>query len=614
MTINDRLDVVSDPLSDVVPDVVSDADRVEPGAPAVVEPSGRVIPWMRILAWLGVLLPLALLTKQAIVSPPSFDGSMNLQVAQNLSQGQGFIRQYVTGQGGIVNHAAGTTLFPQEIQTSGAYTFLAAGLIWIFGSSTFVFELPNLLFMLLLLVATSFSLRRWPVLRIVGPSIVVFAVPKMTENAMGGYGEYVVAALVITSLVLLGSIASGGRRPLLMLAGAGVLLGLAVTVKTVALFAVVPFIIGLVGLALARRGSERPAFNRWWLIPIPLLGVAAPFVAVEVQRLVSLGSFSAFNGYWNRQYDAAGAQAGVSGTGQGSTATDVTHGLHKIADHFHLLSQDTGINSTVLLIAIVTPFLVLVGLFLYRGMAWRQWLAKPGALLAIMLGTYAGEYLVWWLAITPTAKAWMRRIIIALVVLVLFALVVTGMAKDHWQERASLSTKRSSNRTLIARVVWGLVAVLGIVTVIPAITTFQSEAALTYDTNGKLRDQIIALADEAKKLSAEGNTLYAGQFLSAPQAGLYGDLYMRNLGTLDGIPTKPNVPAYCNPVSGIPNGKAYYVWDYYNMHLADASRLVPYSLYYDFTPIKAGSSSYGLIYKIALKSTLSGKYVCPAKF
>ena len=47
---------------------------------------------------------------------------------------------------------------------------------------------------------------------------------------------------------------------------------------------------------------------------------------------------------------------------------------------------------------------------------------------------------------------------------------------------------------------------------------------------------------------------------------------------------------------------------------ANASRLVPYSLYYDFTPIKAGSSSYGLIYKIALKSTLSGKYVCPAKF
>jgi hypothetical protein len=154
---------------------------------------------------------------------------------------------------------------------------------------------------------------------------------------------------------------------------------------------------------------------------------------------------------------------------------------------------------------------------------------------------------------------------------------------------------------------------LGVITVIPAVTTFQNEAALTYDANGTLRDQIISLADEAKKLSAEGNVLYAGQFLSAPQAGLYGDLTMRNLGTYAGIPTPANVPAYCQLASGIPQGKAYYVWDYYNMHLADASRTTPYSLTLNFTPISAGSSPYGLIYKISLKSTLSGNHACPAK-
>jgi hypothetical protein len=571
--------------------------------------SWRSLPWLRIAAWLGVLLPLALLIKQAWVSAPDFDGSMNLQVAQNFAHGHGFSRDYITGQGGVVNLAKGTTLFPHEIQTTGVYLFLAAGLIKIFGSSTIVFQLPNLLFLLLLMVFTSIALRRWPIARIIGPTLVIFAVPSVTLTALGGYGEYVVGALVIGSFVLLGEVATGGRRPLWTVFGASVLMGLALTVKIVAFIALPVFAIGLVGLLVVRPGGEKPLFRRALLVPVAIVGGALPLAAVEVQRLISLGSVAAFKRYWHQQFTSAQSQAGVAGTGQGTAATDKSHGLQKVADHFHLLSVATGINSAVLLIALVTPFVALVGLFLYRRMAWREWLAKPGALLSIVLAGYAGGYLAWWLAVTPTAKTWLRRVIIALAVVVLLALVLVGMAKDRYLERRSLTAEPSPRRTLVARVVWGIVAVLAVISVIPAVTTTQFEAEKSWDTNGTIRDHLIDLAAQAKKLHEQGDVLYAGDFLSAPTVALYGDLPLVNLATFPGFTGQP---VYCDPAAGIATGKAYYIWDLFNIRLADRSSSAPVSLFFDFTPLPGGSAIYGTIYKISVKKTVTDEYRCPA--
>ena len=602
MTINERLDAPAvDPVSGPAESELSVTRSRR---------SWRSVPWLRIGAWLGVILPMLLLIKQAWVSPPGFDGAMNLQVAQNLAHGLGFSREYITGQGGVVDYAKGTTLFPHEIQTSGAYIFLAAGLIKVFGASTIVYQLPSLIFLLVLMVFTSFALRRWPIARIIGPALVVFAVPSVTQTALGGYGEYVVAALAIAAFVMLGEMAGGGRRPLWTLFGASVLMGLALTVKIVAAAALLPFVfVGLIGLAVARPGGARPAFNRWLLVPVSIVGGAAPFAAVEVQRLVSLGSVSAFEDYWHLQFRSSQSQAGVAGTGEGTAATDPSHGLHKIADHFHLLSVATGINSAVLLIALVTPFLGLIGLFLYRRMSWREWLAKPGALLSIMLASYAGLYFIWWLAVTPTAKTVLRRVIIALVAMVLLVLVLAGMAKDRYVERKALTAQPTPRRALVARVVWGVVAVLAVITVIPAVTTTQSEARIAFEANGTERDHIVDLADQAKKLHEQGDVLYGGNFLSAPQEALYGDLPLVNLATFPGLSGRP---VYCDPKSGIAAGKAYYIWDFYNIHLADSSRQTPVSLYFDFTPLPGGSAAYGTIYKISIKKTLNADFQCAA--
>jgi hypothetical protein len=386
-------------------------------------------------------------------------------------------------------------------------------------------------------------------------------------------------------------------------------MGLALTVKIVAFIALPVFAVGLVGLLIARPSGEKPPFRRALLVPIAIVGGALPLAAVELQRLISLGSVAAFTRYWHQQLTAAQSQAGVAGTGQGTAATDKSHGLQKVADHFHLLSVATGINSAVLLIALVTPFVALVGLFLYRRVAWREWLAKPGALLSIVLAGYAGAYLAWWLAVTPTAKTWLRRVIIALVVMVLLALVLAGMAKDRYLDRKSLAAQPSARRTLVARVVWGIVAVLAAISVIPAVSTARFQAKKAYDANGTIRDHLVALAEQAKKLHEQGDVLYGGDFLSAPTVALYGDLPLVNLATFPGY---TGHPVYCDPAAGIAAGKAYYVWDLVNIRLADRSSSAPISLFFDFTPLPGGSVIYGTIYKISVKKTVTAEYRCPA--
>ncbi|QNK83174.1 hypothetical protein [Nakamurella sp. PAMC28650] len=589
----------SDGAAAAAPDA---SGTVDPSVRPQVAASPRGIPWLRVGAVLGVLVPLAIMVRFAWHSAPSFDGAMNLQVASNLSDGLGFVRNY-----------GGVTLFPGEIQTSGAFLFLAAALIKVLGTSSIVFELPNLIFLALLLVTVSLTLRRWPVMRIIGPSAVLFcvggrptatqALPGMVENGLHGYGEYVVAALVLAGFALVGAAASGMRRPVVASGVAWVLVGLAFTVKIIAALAFPVLAVGVIGLALAR-----PAIRRWKLAASVLLA-AVPVALVELQRLVSLGSVRAFTNYWSNQLASAGAQAGVSsggvadaaaqtGVGQGLVTADPKISiLRKIGDHLHLLGAATGIDTAILLMVLALPFAVLVGLFLARRESWRTWLARPAALLSVMLAIYAGGYLVWWLAITPTSKAWLRRVIIALVVIALLYLLLIGMAKDHWNARASRPVVvRSTRRNTILGIAWGVAGVLGFLSILPGITTanLQLSVALGSQTLPTVGDaQVEQVATAAESLQKQGDTLYGNGWWSAPVVALYGDLALGNLELV-----KP-----CS--ADIVAGKAYLIWDYFAAHLSSAA---PISTIYDYTRVDVGASHDGSFWKVSLKAGIT----CPA--
>lgn len=562
-------------------------------------PTGRNIPWMRIFQWLGVLVPLGIMVRHAGGAAPEFDGAMNLQVADNLSHGLNYVRQY-----------GGTVLFPSEVQTSGLYIFFTAGLIKLFGATTFVFQLPNLLALAGLLITVNLALRRWPVLRILGPSIVLFFVPGMISYSTYGYGEYIVAALVLGAFVLLGAAATGMRRPVLAVGLAWVLVGAAFTIKVVALLAVPVLIVGLVGLALAR-----PAINRWKLAAAVLFA-AIPVGLVELQRLIALGSLRSYAEFWKDQITNAGAQAGVStgqspGTGLGATTLPIdphTPILQKIADHIHLLAQPnsgTGISAIILVLVIGLPFVALIGLFLARGESWRTWLAKPGVLVSVMLATYAGGYLIWWLAVTPTSKAWLRRIVIALVAITFLYVLLVGMAKDRWNARSHVpaaATAHPRRRTAIV-IAWTMAATLAFVSVLTGLTTANVQLVkgipgftglLTTEETTSADDTLIKqLAAAANKLDSAGDTLYGDGWWSAPVVALYAGIPLDNLSTTN----------YCAP--DILAGKAYLVWDFYAVNIASPA---PGATHLAFTRLPDTANAYGAIWKISLKPGVT----CPA--
>ena len=579
------------------------ADRVPEVPSGRPGPSSRQIPWMRILQWLGVLVPLGIMVRYAAGAAPAFDGAMNLQVAENLSHGLGYVREY-----------GGTVLFPSEIQTSGFYIFLAAGLIKVFGATTFVYELPNLIALAGLLITVNLGLRRWPVLRILGPSIVLFCVPGMVENSTHGYGEYVVAPLVIGAFVLVGAAATGMRRPVLTAGLAWVLVGIAFTIKVIALLAVPVLIVGIIGLALAR-----PAINRWKLTA-SVLFAAIPVGIVELQRLLSFGSVSKYVQFWKDQITNAGAQAGVStggaqgsGTGLGSSASPTaqpsTPILQKIADHIHLMSQPTnqngtGLNAVILVLVLGLPFVVLIGLFLARGESWRTWLARPAALASVMLATYAGGYLVWFLAITPTSKTWVRRIVIALVAIAFLYVLLIGMAKDRWNARSRVPSTANPRRRTVIATAWIVLATVGFLCVLPGITTANTQinaVSSSGDSISANEAQIKQLATAADQLSARGDTLYGNGWWSAPVVALYGDLPLGDLSET----------SYCSP--DILAGKAYLIWDFYAVRIASPqsgpNKGKPGATHLIFTPVPDMSNSYGGIWKISLNP----KFTCPVK-
>lgn len=544
------------------------------GATPVPPPDGaRRLTWLRIAVILGVLVPLAIMAWVASRSTPAFDGGMNLQVAQNLAQGQGFVREY-----------NGIKPYPAEIQTSGIFVYLAAALIGVFGPSTFVFQLTNLLFIALLLVVVSLGLRRWPVLQIVGPSVVLFAVPGMRENAMAGYGEYVVAALVFAAFLLVDH-GVRSRRPVWCAIGAMTLFGLALSVKVVAALALPVVLIGIVLLAAARRDVA------WWKWPAALAGALLPLGINELMRFSTLGS-AAYGAYWDEQFLEIGGQAGVA---EGSTVNQgvKTPLLTTIGDHLHILSGLTGISSELWVLTIALIYVVLLALMIPRLRRFSTLMRRPRMLLAVQLAVYAGGYLLWWLALTPMSKTWLRRIAIGLLALAFLYLLLIGMVRDHLRERTTpLLSQRHGAWKFAA---WAMAGLSAFVVALGGLATYRQSVVASIEQDPAWIRSVRLLADQSHELQRQGKTMYANGWWSAPVVALYGDLALGDLSKTE----------VCSPEANFAAGNSYLIWDFYALNLASTE---PRSRFYTFEQIPGSDTGYGGIWKIVLRPG-----ACPTK-
>ena len=304
------------------------------------------------------------------------DEAFNLTVPLNLLEGLGY-----TSDGAL----SGSTLTPFDprISTGPAVLLPAAAFIGVGIDPVIGARLVPLLYWVLLLTGLWILGRRiggvWAGLLAVAAPLVfdTIGAPSPIQGPADFLGEIPAAALIVWALIVL------PRRAWL----AGLLLGLAVQAKLIALLALPAFAVAVWALApgtgWARIGAT---FRRGWL---PLLMAGVPTLLIELAALVALGP-SAFVDHLRE------IKAFLLSGGQHQEPTTVVQKLTWFVDAWHAPGW------AVVLTGLVTLALIIGGLVRARGIDRGR--------LALLLAAAVGiaVFLGWWSTAAHT-PLWIRH-------------------------------------------------------------------------------------------------------------------------------------------------------------------------------------------------------------
>lgn len=338
--------------------------------------------------WLLMTLVSAAATQNIL-----FDGAMNLEVSLSLANGDGPKRLY-----GFDDY------FPHGVQTKEPYVLLGAAVFKLFGAGPFQSQLPSLIYLVALCALVFFAVRRFSGSTAAWmATVVLLSMPMLHQYGLNGYGEI---PTLFFGLAGIAAVAWPGRieqrisqRALL----AGLLCGLAVATKVVGVSLACATALTLAIRVLVESPDSRIK-NLLLAAAIFFIGMSIPLLLVELWRLATLGG-SGFLQWWNIELEGILYQAGV---GEQTAKIPV---LDKVMNHFSLLRSETRRTALATSLVLLLPIPIACGLIfqdIRRGSrsGLRWWL-----LALTMVSVF---YLVWWMAITPTEKAWLRRIYIGL--------------------------------------------------------------------------------------------------------------------------------------------------------------------------------------------------------
>lgn len=351
-------------------------------------------------------------------NPVSFDGGINLQVAQNLAEGEGFTRDY-----------QGIRSFPTEVESKIPFLLPASGIFALFGVTLLTAQLTNILYLILFAAALLWFLGRsmgwgW------GSFAALAAIGAPGLMAYGGYGYGELVALfwwLLGTLILFsGPLPPTSRRLFL----GGICLGLSLATKTVLAIGV-----GSTGLVLCIYLVSAEGLSRKTLRSLLLVGAGFifPLALFEAWRWFALGGSAAFLEWWRLQFSEIGKQAGVI-----SGYDDTKGAWAKGAAHFAILSRFVHLGPTLTAIWLLFPCLV-CSLYVFSPRRELKWLVLSILLCAVV-------YLAWWLFVTPTMKAWPRRIFngVLLINLLWVFACYAGNALPVFGRRAAATLSASS--------------------------------------------------------------------------------------------------------------------------------------------------------------------------
>lgn len=437
-----------------------------------------------ILSAVLLVATLAGMAMYGLGRPVSFDGAMNLQVAQSLAEGRGYVRDY-----------GGMRPFPEEVQTNAPYVIPAAIVFAMAGTGIVQAQAVNYGYMLgwLLLVAFVVARFRGPVAGMLS-AIALMATPGFYWIGFNGWGELVALFWwgVGTYLML------AHRRPWMHALGA-VALGLALATKTVILIGVAATML-VYGVWLLAEARERGFASSASRLVAATCCVMLPLAFVELWRMHALGGMNPYLAWWKPQADAIFFQAGVSG-GPGAGIAQ------KAFTHFQALALQTRLPAWLLGLWLSLPLAWSVGAFT-RDRPWRS----PGGRLWATVFLVVAVYLVWYLAITPDTHVRLRRIEIGLILGQCLWLFCIGWCSTRLRE-APLRWP-----AFASMLVFGVVLVL-----------FANDAM--FDMRRSWRPDLSTFEDTTARVRAlpPDAPMFGKGFLSAPVLALYAERDFDNI-------------------------------------------------------------------------------------
>jgi hypothetical protein len=330
----------------------------------------------------SVVVLLAIAASMWAANPVSFDGGINLQVAKNLADGEGYTRDY-----------QGVRLFPTEVESKVPFLLPASGIFALFGVTLLTAQLTNILYLILFAAALLWFLGRsigwgWGSFA----ALAAIAAPGLMAYGGYGYGELVALFwwLLGTLILFSGPLPPTSQRLFL----AGICLGLSLATKTVLAIGV-----GSTGLVLCIYlvSSEGLSWKTLRSLLVVGAGFIFPLALFEGWHWSVLGGSAAYIEWWRLQVLEIGKQAGVV------AGYDDTQGVWaKGAAHFEILANYVHLSQPLTAVWLLFPLLA-CSLYVFSPRRELKWLVLSILLCAVV-------YLAWWLFVTPTMKAWPRRI------------------------------------------------------------------------------------------------------------------------------------------------------------------------------------------------------------
>ncbi|MBO5057605.1 MAG: acyltransferase family protein [Lachnospiraceae bacterium] len=449
----------------------------------------------KILLAVSVVIYLGRFVYLACTQVPSFDGSMNLQVPVSLAR-DGL---YATNYGGLFP-------FARRIQTGAPVLFLIALMFKVFGIGSVQALLINVFYIALMAfffiqISKELDANKAAVVWFLGLTILIW---HFMELSMGIYGEIPALALFLGCIYFL--MLAQKKEKAGYFAAAGLFFGLAYLTKTVILIAVPALIVVFASKWLVEKKMKFRDILLW------ILGAAVPVIVFEIYKLIELG-FSHYLVYWSGQSDNILRQAGVK-----AGYEDTPNLIEKVGIHLTAFTDTFGIPAAVLMVLLILNF----AWFVFRAVKRKR--LEFVDIIELVVYSYFG----WWLLITPTEKAWGRRIIIGLLLLEWLSCIKGFYIFDWLVEKGKLSISRSA-KAIAETVICGFAII------------FVSFGMQVY--NGDAKKGAVELAQVVQQKARDEQAVICGNgWWQAPTISFYSGVDFADLSELD--LSKTDTPVY----------------------------------------------------------------------